>query len=117
MGAGAGSRRHSAHRSDRRGHAHLLSWHPFAPPRVGLRLRALPGVRLARQGMGNMAGEQDLIGAIDAALAGRWEEAHAIAQSHEGDAAADWLHAVLHKIEGDKGNSRYWYARVAHTFE
>jgi hypothetical protein len=30
---------------------------------------------------------------------------------------ADWLHAVLHKIEGDVGNSRYWYARVAHTFE
>ena len=27
------------------------------------------------------------------------------------DATADWLHAVLHAIEGDTGNSRYWYRR------
>jgi hypothetical protein len=23
---------------------------------------------------------------------------------------------VLHKIEGDAGNSRYWYARTAHAY-
>jgi hypothetical protein len=23
---------------------------------------------------------------------------------------------VLHKIEGDAGNSRYWYARTAHSY-
>jgi len=61
--------------------------------------------------------EEDLTRAVDVALAGDWETAHALAQCHEGDATADWLHAVLHKIEGDVGNSRYWYARVAHTFE
>ncbi len=64
-----------------------------------------------------MANAEDLIRAVDCALGGDWEEAHAIAQRHEGDAAADWLHAVLHKIEGDADNSRYWYGRVAHTFE
>ena len=37
--------------------------------------------------------------------------------SHEGDAAADWLHAVLHKIEGDTGNARYWYRRTGQSFE
>ena len=61
--------------------------------------------------------EEDLTRAVDVALAGDWETAHALEQRHEGDATADWLHAVLHKIEGDVGNSRYWYARVAHTFE
>jgi hypothetical protein len=54
--------------------------------------------------MGNVAGRQEeLTRAVDAALAGDWEAAHAIAQRHEGDSAADWLHAVLHKIEGDTG--------------
>lgn len=25
---------------------------------------------------------------------------------------AHWIHAVLHKIEGDRWNSEYWYART-----
>lgn len=63
-------------------------------------------------------GERDaLIQAVDAALAGRWNEAHDIAQRFEGGAAADWLHAVLHKIEGDAGNSRYWYRRAGRGFD
>ena len=50
--------------------------------------------------------------AVDLALAGNWEAAHAIVQGHEGDPTADWIHAVLHKIEGDDANSRYWYRRA-----
>lgn len=64
-----------------------------------------------------MAVPEELIRALDLAAAGQWDEAHAIAQRHEGDATADWLHAVLHKIEGDKENSRYWYRRTSHAFE
>lgn len=64
-----------------------------------------------------MTRREDLIRAVDLAVAGDWEAAHVIAQRHEGDAAADWLHAVVHKIEGDGDNSRYWYRRGAHTFE
>jgi len=63
------------------------------------------------------ASNEDLIRAVDLALAGDWEEAHAITQAQEGDATADWLHAVLHKIEGDSENSRYWYRRVSHAYE
>ncbi len=48
--------------------------------------------------------------AIEAALDGDWERAHRIVQDL-GDAVACWTHAVLHKIEGDASNSRYWYAR------
>ena len=54
---------------------------------------------------------QVLKDAILAALADDWHTAHKIAQNYS-DATACWLHAVLHKIEGDEGNSRYWYARA-----
>jgi hypothetical protein len=60
---------------------------------------------------------QDLIDAVDAALAGRWDDAHAACQRLEGDKTADWLHAVLHKIEGDEANSRYWYRRSGQSYE
>lgn len=63
------------------------------------------------------ASKDELIGAIDLAIAGDWEAAHKATQKLEGDAAADWLHAVLHKIEGDHDNARYWYRRISHEFE
>lgn len=52
-----------------------------------------------------------ILTAIEAARTGKWDDAHALAQRHEGHVVANWLHAVLHKIEGDETNSRYWYAR------
>lgn len=52
----------------------------------------------------------DLIRALDAAQAGEWSLAHGIVQSHDGDPLANWLHALHHKVEGDAGNARYWYA-------
>jgi len=51
----------------------------------------------------------ELMRAVVLAIDDRWHEAHEIAQRYESDATACWLHAVLHKIEGDLGNSRYWY--------
>jgi hypothetical protein len=58
----------------------------------------------------------DLLDAIDAALAGNWDRAHKIVQQDEDDPLACWIHAVLHKIEGDTGNSRYWYSRTTHSY-
>lgn len=37
-----------------------------------------------------------------------WERAHATVQDASGPEAA-WVHAHLHRIEGDAGNARYWY--------
>ena len=54
---------------------------------------------------------EELIKAIDLALAGEWDKAHKAVQEFE-DKKAYWIHAVLHKIEGDEDNSRYWYARA-----
>lgn len=59
----------------------------------------------------------DLVTAIDAALAGDWHRAHQIVQRDEADPLACWVHAVLHKIEGDGWNSRYWYRRTPHRYE
>jgi len=53
--------------------------------------------------------KEQLLKAIELALAGKWDAAHGIVQQYEGDATAAWIHAVLHKIEGDLNNSRYWY--------
>jgi hypothetical protein len=56
--------------------------------------------------------QKTLLHAIDLAVAGDWDAAHRIVQQYEADATAAWIHAVLHKIEGDEGNSRYWYHRA-----
>lgn len=58
-----------------------------------------------------------LLTAVDLALGNDWEGAHAIVQRHETNATACWIHAVLHKIEGDAGNARYWYRRTDMDFE
>jgi hypothetical protein len=39
---------------------------------------------------------------------GEWEAAHDIAQDIE-TPTGSWLHALLHLIEGDLGNARYWF--------
>lgn len=49
--------------------------------------------------------------AVSHALAGEWDASHKIAQDYS-EPMANWIHAVLHKIEGDAWNSRYWYART-----
>lgn len=58
------------------------------------------------------APKDELLRAIELALAGRWDAAHEIVQEYEDDATASWIHAVLHKMEGDLSNSRYWYRRA-----
>ena len=55
---------------------------------------------------------QQLTVAVTAAINGDWQTAHNIAQDYEDSNTANWLHAVLHKIEGDVSNSKYWYAKT-----
>lgn len=53
-----------------------------------------------------------------AALAGLWlwhdflDESHQLAQQIQGSTGSFW-HAIMHRREGDFGNSKYWYARCA----
>ena len=40
-----------------------------------------------------------------------WDEEHRLAQADEGG-DGDWVHAYLHRKEGDQGNAAYWYRRA-----
>ena len=44
-----------------------------------------------------------------------WVRAHDICQSHEGNKPYDWIHALLHWIDGDDWNSNYWYRSISET--
>ena len=46
--------------------------------------------------------------------AGRWDEAHSVAQDIH-TPTGSWIHALLHLIEGDLGNAGYWYARAGRS--
>lgn len=45
------------------------------------------------------------------ARAGKWDAAHDLCQEIPGTAGS-WIHAWLHREEGDLGNAGYWYARA-----
>ena len=42
---------------------------------------------------------------------GAWDEAHRVAQDVD-DLSGAWVHAYLHRKEGDLGNASYWYRRA-----
>jgi hypothetical protein len=46
---------------------------------------------------------------------GDWTRAHESAQQDEGRDGA-WVHAYLHRKEGDTGNAHYWYDRAGKPF-
>jgi hypothetical protein len=42
---------------------------------------------------------------------GEWDAAHRLAQAEE-NADGAWVHAYLHRVEGDLANAGYWYRRA-----
>ena len=45
------------------------------------------------------------------AAKGQWDQAHKIVQD-ESTADTAWVHAYLHRVEGDLGNAGYWYRQA-----
>ena len=45
------------------------------------------------------------------AAKGNWDQAHRIVQD-DGSRDAAWVHAYLHRVEGDLGNAGYWYRQA-----
>lgn len=45
------------------------------------------------------------------AAKGDWDRAHKIVQGESSREAA-WVHAYLHRVEGDLGNAGYWYRQA-----
>jgi hypothetical protein len=48
--------------------------------------------------------------------AGDWQAAHEIVQKDEDSSLACWAHGIVHLMEGDLPNARYWYARAKRGF-
>ena len=42
---------------------------------------------------------------------GDWDSGHRVIMDEHGRDAA-WVHAYLHRVEGDDGNARYWYTQA-----
>jgi len=47
---------------------------------------------------------------------GDWRGAHEIVQAHEAAPWSAWAHGIVHIIEGDMDNARYWYERAKRNF-
>jgi hypothetical protein len=53
--------------------------------------------------------------AVNHLQAGRWADAHELAQQDDSPLGA-WLHGILHLEEGDLGNAEYWFGRANRNF-
>jgi hypothetical protein len=53
--------------------------------------------------------------AVELLAAGDWQAAHEIVQEDQSLFAA-WLHGIVHTIEGDFDNARYWYGQAGRAF-
>jgi hypothetical protein len=58
---------------------------------------------------------ESLARAIDLLTAGACQEAHEIVQAQDSGLAA-WLHGIVHTLEGDLDNARYWYRKAGRAF-
>ncbi|MGE5779549.1 MAG: hypothetical protein ACM30D_09610 [Hyphomicrobiales bacterium] len=81
-----------------------------------VRLGAVPAMNLAqfRNSLANPKPPPGLAPALTAlwwAGKDKWEKAHNIVMDEGGKDCA-WVHAYLHRVEGDLENARYWYRRA-----
>jgi len=60
-------------------------------------------------------GSEALHRALELLDAGDWQQAHTIVQEHTTPLAA-WLHGIVHTLEGDLDNARYWYRKADRAF-
>ena len=47
---------------------------------------------------------------------GDWRAAHEIVQKDEESALSCWAHGIVHVLEGDLPNARYWYGQAKRAF-
>jgi len=47
---------------------------------------------------------------------GDWQAAHEIVQRDEASALSCWAHGIVHIMEGDMPNARYWYGQAKRAF-
>jgi hypothetical protein len=59
---------------------------------------------------------KDLRQAAALLAAGDWKAAHEIVQADEDSRLSCWAHAIVHVMEGDLPNARYWYRKAGRSF-
>lgn len=59
---------------------------------------------------------EDLSKALTLLRNGDWEAAHRIVQRDEESPLARWAHGIVHMMEGDLSNARYWYRQAKRDF-
>src|ERR1700685_3888245 len=71
----------------------------------------MAGVRASLSAATPALGLNAPLAALWWAAKGGWDAAHKIVQDEETTDAA-WVHAYLHRVEGDPANAGYWYRRA-----
>lgn len=64
---------------------------------------------------GPAARSSALAKALEHLAAGEWQRAHEIVQADK-SALAAWMHGIVHTLEGDLDNARYWYRKAERDF-
>ena len=67
-----------------------------------------------KRSLANAVPSKALVPALQAlwwAKKGDWDKAHRIVMDGHSPEAA-WVHAHLHRVEGDEGNAGYWYRQA-----
>jgi hypothetical protein len=59
---------------------------------------------------------QELARAVQLLEKGDWRAAHEIVQKDEESPLACWAHGIVHLMEGDVPNARYWYGMAKRPF-
>ena len=61
-------------------------------------------------------GGNDLERALALLESGDWQGAHEIVQKDEDSQLSCWAHGIVHMLEGDTSNARYWYRQAKRPF-
>lgn len=59
---------------------------------------------------------EELRQAADLLARGDWQAAHGIVQADEESPLSCWAHGIVHLMEGDESNARYWYRAAKRPF-
>ena len=62
-----------------------------------------------------MSKQKSLATALERLENGDWQAAHKIVESDESPEGC-WAHGIVHVLEGDLDNARYWYGRAERVF-
>ena len=93
-------------------HGGLSAWHrPMSALQLGDRAVEFDAFRQSLAGNAAPDGLGSVLRALWYEAKGDWNRAHEIVQDEEGAEAA-WVHAYLHRKEGDLSNAGYWYRRA-----